>query len=196
MKNLFLSAIFATATLASCSTVSSILQNTFPYNATVLVTANSAANIELSSVSATQSVNQLFSSGANVKDIRVSNATMSVGSETSMGIFKSVKVYLSNNSSNQVLVASRESIPDNVGNSLSLDINSSQTLDTMMKSGSIQAKIVYVLKQVPTSDINLKTSIGFSSVPMKQFFRSTQDFVFVPSSVPLFTISFLSLRTK
>lgn len=106
-------------------------------------------------------------SGANVKDIRVSNATLSVGSETSLGVFKSVKVYLSNNGSNQVLAASRESIPDNVGNSLAMDVNTSQTLDNIMKSGSVQARIVYVLKQSPTSDISLKSSIGFSSVPVQ-----------------------------
>ena len=120
-----------------------------------------------SSISAAQSVNQLTGSGANVKDIRVSNATLSVGSETSLGVFKSVKVYLSNNGSNQVLAASRESIPDNVGNSLAMDVNTSQTLDNIMKSGSVQARIVYVLKQSPTSDISLKSSIGFSSVPVQ-----------------------------
>ena len=166
MKTIFLSAVVATTVLTSCSTVSSILQNTFPYNSTVLVTAGSPANTELSSISAAQSVNQLTGSGANVKDIRVSNATLSVGSETSLGVFKSVKVYLSNNGSNQVLAASRESIPDNVGNSLAMDVNTSQTLDNIMKSGSVQARIVYVLKQSPTSDISLKSSIGFSSVPV------------------------------
>ena len=166
MKNMFLSAIVATATLASCSTVSSILQNTFPYNATVLVTSGSPANTILSNVSAAQSINQLTSSGANVKDIRVSNATISVNSNTSVGLFKSVKVYLSNNGSNEVLVASREDIPDNVGNSLALDINSNQVLDKMMKAGSVQQRLVYVLKQSPTSDISVKTSIGFSSLPI------------------------------
>ncbi|MCZ2084741.1 MAG: hypothetical protein LC112_10765 [Flavobacteriales bacterium] len=166
MKNMFLSAIVATATLASCSTVSSILQNTFPYNATVLVTSGSPANTILSNVSAAQSINQLTGSGANVKDIRVSNATISVNSNTSVGLFKSVKVYLSNNGSNEVLVASREDIPDNVGNSLALDINSNQVLDKMMKAGSVQQRLVYVLKQSPTSDISVKTSIGFSSLPI------------------------------
>lgn len=166
MKNMFLSAIVATATLASCSTVSSILQNTFPYNATVLVTSGSPANTILSNVSAAQSINQLTGSGANVKDIRVSNATISVNSNTSVGLFKSVKVYLSNNGSNEVLVASREDIPDNVGNSLALDINSNQVLDKMMKAGSVQQRLVYVLKQSPTSDLSVKTSIGFSSLPI------------------------------
>ena len=166
MKNLFLSAVVATATLASCSTVSSILQNTFPYNATVLGTSGSPANTTLSNVSPAQSINQLTGAGANVRDIRVSSATMTVPNNTSMGIFKSVKVYLSNNGSNEVLVASRDAIGDNVGSSLSLDVNTSQTLDNMMKSGAVQARIVYVLKQSPTSDISLKTSIGFSSVPV------------------------------
>ncbi|WP_036670870.1 hypothetical protein, partial [Pedobacter borealis] len=110
--------------------------------------------------------NQITGSGANVKDIRVTNATLSVGSGTSMGVFKSVKVYLSNSGSNQVLVASRESIPDNVGNSLSMDVSTTNTFDNMMKSGNVQAKIVYVLKQSPTSDISLKTSIGFNSAPV------------------------------
>ena len=166
MKNLFLSAVVATATLASCSTVSSILQNTFPYNATVIVTSGSPANTTLSSVSAAQSINQLTGAGANVKDIRVSNVTMSVGSNASMGVFKSVQVYLSNNGANEVLVASRDAIAANVGTTLSLDANTTRTLDNLMKSGSVQARIVYVLKQSPTSDISLKTSIGFSSVPV------------------------------
>ncbi|WP_226063824.1 hypothetical protein [Kaistella polysaccharea] len=166
MKNIFLSAIVATATLASCSTVSSILQNTFPYNATVLVTSGSPADTTLSAVSAAQSVTQLTGAGANVKDIRVSNATISVGSSSSIGLFKSVKVYLSNNGADEVLVASRENIPDNVGSSVQLDVNTSQTLDRIMKSGSVQQRMVYVLKQSPTSDMSVKTSVGFSSVPI------------------------------
>lgn len=167
MKNIFLSAIVATATLASCSTVSSILQNTFPYTATVLVTAGSPANVQLSNVSVAQSINQITGSGANVKDIRVTNATMSVDSNNSMGMFSSVKIYISNGGGNETLVASRESIPDNVGSSLSLDVNSSQKFDQVMKSGNVQAKMVYVLKKSPTSDVSVKTSIGFNSVPVK-----------------------------
>ena len=108
MKNIFLSAIVATATLASCSTVSSILQNTFPYTATVLVTAGSPANVQLSNISVAQSINQITGSGANVKDIRVTNATVSVDSNSSMGMFSSVKIYISNGGSNETLAASRE----------------------------------------------------------------------------------------
>ncbi len=164
MKNIFFTSVFVIAALASCSTVSSILQNIFPYNATILVAAGSPGNTVLTAVSPTQSVNQLIGSGANVKDIRVSDATISVNT-VSVGVFSSVKIYLSNGGSNEVLVASRENIPDNLGTSLSLDINGSSTLDHLMQSGSIQAKVVYVLKQSPTSDISVKCSIGFTSVP-------------------------------
>lgn len=167
MKNIVLSAVVASAMLASCSTVASIVQNTFPYSATVLVTSGSPANTTLSAVSPAQSVTQLTGAGASVKDVRVSNATFSVPNNTSVGLFKSVKVYLSNGGSNEILVASREDIPDNVGSSLSLDINTSQTLDNMMKSGSVQQRLVYVLKQSPTSDVSVKTSVGFTSVPMR-----------------------------
>ena len=166
MKNLILSAVVVGATVASCSTVSSILQNTFPYNATVLVTSGSPANTTLSNVSAAQSINQLTGAGANVKDIRVSTATVSVDSRTSMSVFRSVKVYLSNSGNNEVLVASRESIPESAGSTLSLDPATMVNLDNIMKSGSVQARIVYVLKESPTSDISLKTSLGFSSVPI------------------------------
>jgi hypothetical protein len=166
MKNLFLSAIVASAALTSCSTVSSILQNTFPYTSNILVTAGSPANVQLSNVSVAQSINQVTGSGANVKDIRVSNATVSVDSNNSMGMFSSVKIYISNGGSNETLVASRESIPDNVGTSLSLDVNSSQLFDQVMKSGNVQAKMVYVLKKSPISDVSVKTSIGFNSVPV------------------------------
>lgn len=166
MKNVFLSAAVATVGLVSCSTVSSIMQNTFPYNANFLVASGSSANQQLSSVSVAQSINQISGASANVKDIRVSNATLTLPTNASVGIFQSVKVYLSANGSNEVLAASRENISDNVGSTLTLDVNSSQTLDNMMRAGAIQQRFVYVLKQSPTSDISVKTSVNFSSVPI------------------------------
>ncbi len=166
MKNVYLSAVIATATLASCSTVSSIMQNTFPYSANIVVTQGSPANTQLSAIAAGSSIHQLFGSSANVKDIRVTSTTLSITSNNqSMGIFKSVKVYLSSGSS-EVLVASRTNIADNIGNTLSLDVNNNQTLDNIMKSGNaVQQRIVYELKSSPTSDINVKSSMSFSSVP-------------------------------
>lgn len=70
---------------------------------------------------------------------------------------------------NEVLVASRDNIADNIGNSLSLDVNNNQILDNVMKSGNaIQQRVVYVLKSSPTADMSVKSSLTFSSVPMTQ----------------------------
>lgn len=166
MKKFIISAIIVSATVASCSTVSSIMQNTFPYNANFLVASGSSAETELVSVSPGLSVNQVLGANSNVKDVRVSNATLSVpnGSQ-GVGILKSVKLYISSNGANETLVASRDNIPDNLGNSLTLDINNSSTLDNIMKSGGVQQRLVYVLKSSPTADVTFRSSIGFSSVP-------------------------------
>lgn len=167
MKNTFLTAVFATATLASCSTVSSIMQNTFPYTTNIVVTQASPANTTLSAVGAGTSINQLVGATSNVKDIRVASANMTVtAGGQSMGVFQSVKVYLSAGGS-EVLVASRENIADNIGNTLSLDVNSSQVLDSVMKSGNaVQQRIVYVLKSSPATDLGIRTSMNFSSLPV------------------------------
>ena len=150
----------------SCSTVSSIMQNTFPYTSTIVIKQGSSANTQLSNVAVGTSINQLVGAASNVKDIRIASASVSSSSGQSMGILKNIKVYISSDG-NEVLVASRENIGDNIGNSIPLDSNSGINLDKIMKSGnSIQQRIVYELKTIPSSDISLKTSLNFSSVPI------------------------------
>lgn len=169
MKNIFITAIVATATLVSCSTVSSVLQNTLPYNSNFVVTQGSPANTQLSAVGAGTSLNQIANVSNNVKDIRASTATMTVTSGTQgMGVFQSVRVYISSGN-NEVLVASRDNIADNIGNSLSLDVNNNQILDNVMKSGNaIQQRVVYILKSPPTADMSVRSSLTFSSIPATQ----------------------------
>lgn len=167
MKKLILTSIFAAATLASCSTVSSLMQNTFPYNTNFIITEKSPSNTTLATVGLGNSINQITGATNNVKNIKINNATATVTSnEQSIGIFKSIKVYISSGSGNEVLVASRENIASNIGNSLALDIDNSLQLDNIMKSGNVQQKIVYELKSSPVSDIKLRTSLQFSSEPI------------------------------
>ena len=165
MKNLLLSTVVISATLASCSTVSSVLQNNLPYNSNFVVTQGSPANTQLSVVGTGTNINQIAGVSNNVKDIRASTATVSVTSGAQgMGIFKSVSVYLSSGG-REVMVASRGNIADNIGNTLSLDVNS-QYLDDVMKSGNaIEQRVVYVLKSSPTSDMNVRSSVAFTSIP-------------------------------
>lgn len=167
MKKLILTSIFAAATLASCSTVSSLMQNTFPYNTNFTIAEKSPSNTVLSLIGSGNSINQITGATNNVKNIRLNNATVTLSSnDQSIGIFKSLKVYISNGSGNEILLASRDNISNNIGNSLALDINNSVNLDAMMKSGSLQEKLVFELKSSPVSDIKLKTSLQFSSEPI------------------------------
>ena len=167
MKKIILTSIFAAATLASCSTVSSLIQNTFPYNTTFTIAEKSPANTNLSLISSGSSINQITGASNNVKNIKLNNATATVTSNgQSIGIFKSMKVYISNSSGNDILIASRDDIPNNIGTSLALDIDNSVNLDNIMRSGSIQEKLVFELKSAPVSDMKLKTSLQFSSEPI------------------------------
>lgn len=153
--------------ITSCETVSSILQNNFPFVSTFIVTSGSAANTSLSAVGSGSSLNQILGSSSNVKDIKAEAATVSVSDGSyGMGIFKSVKVYVRSGST-ETMVGSRENIGDNIGNSLVLDMTN-RNLDNIMKSGnSVQQKIVYELKNSPASDITIKSSLNFTSVPVQ-----------------------------
>lgn len=154
--------------LGACSTVSSLLQNNFPFNSTFIVTKDSPANTSLSAVGSGTSLNQILGSSNNVRDIKVqaANITVTQGNQ-GMGVFKNVKIYITSGSS-EVLVAERANISDNIGNQLVLDVNN-RTLDNVMKSGnSVQQKIVYELKSKPTADLSVKSSLNFTSVPIQE----------------------------
>lgn len=169
MKTLLLSAAVAVMTVTSCSTVQSIVQNAFPYTTNVLVASGTPANQEISSVSAATSIAQFAGATNNqVKDVRISNAKISVISPTgqNLGMFRSVKVYISGNNTGEVLVASRQDIGDNVGTQINLDPDTSRVLDNYVINQNVKVRLAYVLKERSTVDTNLKVSLGFTSTPV------------------------------
>lgn len=159
--------VAAATVLAACSTVASVIQNTFPYNSTFVITQNSPANTELAAVGSGGSITQLTGASANVKDIRPTTATLTITSGGyGAGIFKNVRVYITSGGQ-ELLVASRDNIADNLSNTLSLDVNGSVALDEVMRNGTnVHQRIVYTLKQSPTSDLNVRSSVSFNSVPV------------------------------
>lgn len=169
MKTLLLGAAVAVMTVTSCSTVQSIVQNAFPYTTNVLVPSGTAANQEISSVSAATSIAQFAGATNNqVKDVRIANAKISVVSPTgqNLGMFKSVKVYISGNNTGEVLVASRQDIGDNVGTQINLDPDTSRVLDNYVINQNVKVRLAYVLKERSTVDTNIKVSLGFTSTPV------------------------------
>jgi hypothetical protein len=168
MKNLILTGIITSATLVSCSTVQSIVQNTFPYNATVLVSSGVPANQEVSSSTTASNVQSWFggNNNAQIKDVRILDAKVTVvsPSNASLSNFKSFKIYISSDGTSEKLVASRSDFT-NAGSSLNLDIRDSGYLDNVVKSNNLKVRTVYELKNSSTSDMNLRVSLNFNSVP-------------------------------
>lgn len=166
MKNFLLSAVVASATVVSCGTVQSIVQNTFPYTANVMVSTGVPANQEVTST-ATASNIQTWMGGNNnaqIKNIRISDAKITSVSGDDLGALKSVKVYITSAGAGERLVASRNDISTS-GNSVTLDLNDTTYLDNIVKSSDLTVKTVYVLKNQVSRDTNLRVSLNFSSVP-------------------------------
>lgn len=170
MKNLWLSAIVASAALVSCGTVQSIVQSTFPYTTNVLISTGVPANKEVTSTSTASNVQSWFggNNNAQIKDVRISDAKISVVTPAggNLSELKSVKVYISSNGTTEKLVASRTDISSS-SNSVSLDLNSDGYLDEIVKSSGVTVKTVYELRKPVSSDTNMRVSLNFSSVPAK-----------------------------
>lgn len=168
MKNIFLTAIAASAVLVSCGTVQSLVQNTFPYTANVLVSTGVPADKEVSSKATATNVQTWFggNNNAKIKDVRISEAKISVASPSggNLSAFKSIKVYISSGGTNERLVASRSNMSSN-SNSLSLDLNDTGFLDEVVKSTGLTVRTVYELKNQTSSDMNIKIALNFSSIP-------------------------------
>lgn len=168
MKNIFLTAVVASVALVSCGTVQSLVQNTFPYTANVLVSTGVPADKEVSSTSTASNVQTWFggNNNAKIKDVRLADAKISVVSPSggNLSALKNIKVYISSNGTGERLVASRTNISSN-SSSLNLDLNNNGFLDEVVKSNGVTVRTVYELKNQTSSDMNLKVALNFSSIP-------------------------------
>ncbi|WP_080777905.1 hypothetical protein [Chryseobacterium phocaeense] len=168
MKNIFLIGAAVSAVVVSCGTVQSLVQNTFPYTASVLVSTGVPADKEVSSTSTATNVQTWFggNNNAKIKDVRISDAKISVVSPSggNLSAIKSVKVYVSSSGTGERLVASRSNITTD-SSSLNLDLNDTGYLDEVVKSSGLTVRTVYELKNQTSSDMNLKIALNFNSVP-------------------------------
>ena len=156
--------------LAGCATVQSIIKSTFPYTANLVIPASGKANTEISAKSSATSIDQVFGNqnGTNyIKDVRIASAKLTAynPSNTSLGMFKSLKLYISSGNSGEVVVASRTDIQPNIGSELVLDIDNSRFLDNYIQGSSISVRLEYVLRNNSTADISIRTALSFTSVP-------------------------------
>ena len=170
MKKILSGLIILSVFVSSCATLQSIVKSTFPYTSTLVIPASSQTGRTFSATSTASSIDQIFTgSGSNtsqISQVRMATAKIDAVSPSSqnLGIFKSVKVYLMNGSS-EVLVASRNDISSTVGSSVVLDIDNSRFLDEYLKSGSVRVRMDYVLQSGLSVDLSVRASLGFNTSP-------------------------------
>jgi uncharacterized protein YceK len=158
---------------SGCATVQSIIKSTFPYTATLIVPASSKSNATNSATSAASSFDQIFGNqegGQYIKEVRIASAKLDASNPTtqSMGMFKSVKLFIASGNSGEVMVASRSDISENIGTSLILDIDNSRFLDDYIKRNNLRIRMEYVLRNGLTTDVSVRTALSFSSSPNNQ----------------------------
>jgi len=170
----FIFIITATLAVTGCATVQSIIKSTFPYTATIIIPASTKSNTPISATSSATSIDEVFGNqnGNNyVKEVRIASAKMVATnpSNKSLGMFKSVKVFISGGADNdEVMVASRTDVQENIGSELVLDIDNSRFVDDYIKGSSLRVRLEYVLRNNTTMDVSVRTSLSFISSPNVQ----------------------------
>jgi len=170
MKKLILFFAVVVTIGSGCATVQSIIKSTFPYTTTVTILAGSAGGTTQSVNSTASSVDQIFgnSNGTDyIKDVRVVSVKLDASNpqNQSLGIFKSVRVFLRSSSGSEVMIASRNDILGNIGNNLVLDVDNSRFVDEYIKGNDLRIRMEYVLRNNLTSDVSVRAAINFSSTP-------------------------------
>jgi hypothetical protein len=168
MKKLILPLFLAI--VSSCATVQSIIKSTFPYTSTLTILAGAKADVSLTATSTASSFDEIFGNKNGteyIRDVRVASVKLDASNPTSqsLGIFKSVKLYVVNGSGAEVMVASRNDISENIGNNLVLDIDNSRLIDEYIKGSNLRVRMEYVLRNSLTSDVSIRAAINFSSSP-------------------------------
>jgi hypothetical protein len=169
MKKLVLGFIVLVTFLSACSAVQSVIRSTFPYTASLIIPKTNKIDTLLSVRSQASTLDQIITGyGSNtksIKDVRIASVKIEANTPVgqSLGIFKSVKVYISRGDSNkELLIASRNEIAPSLGSSIMLDTDSTEFLDDFIKGSTVRIRLEYELRNSISSEINLKASLALS----------------------------------
>lgn len=170
MKKLLSLFLTISVILCGCATVQSIIKSTFPYTASLIIPATAKAGTTLSAISAASSFDEIFGNQKGteyIKEVRIASAKLNASnpSDKSLGMFKSVKLYISNGNSGEIMIASRTDVQENIGSSLVLDIDNSKFVDNYIRGSNLKVRIEYVLRNNNNSDVSIRAALSFSAAP-------------------------------
>jgi hypothetical protein len=174
MRKLVFGFIVLVTFLSACSAVQSVIRSTFPYTASLIIPKTDKIDTLLSVRSQASTLDQIITGyGSNtkaIKDVRLASLKIDANTPVgqSLGIFKSIKVYISRgDSSKELLIASRNEIAPSLGSSIMLDTDSTVFLDDFIKGSTVRIRLEYELRNSISNEINLKASLALSVASKK-----------------------------
>lgn len=98
-----------------------------------------------------------------VKDIRLSNVELTIPNPAGMtfGFLKSVKIYISGNGLPELLLASKETIAEEPGKTISLDLTD-EKMDSYIKMSSYSLRYEVVTDETFQEDITMKAAMIYT----------------------------------
>lgn len=150
-----------------CKQVDDLLTFTISDQVNITVPSNSPLSLptELATPDVTTNSSQKFANNNTeaslVKDVKLQELklTIETPSGKTFSFLKSIQIYISTNSGNEILLAGLENIPANV-NTIVLT-PTQEKLDVYAKSSSYKLRTSVVTKETLTQDVTLKTDLKF-----------------------------------
>ncbi len=170
MRRIIITSVLLTLLLGGCGTVQSIIKSTFPYTAVMVLPADSKSDTPISVTSTTSSFDQIFGNnkgGSYVKNVKVALARLDAHEpvQQNLGIIKTVKLFMVNDTGTEVMVASRSDVSENIGNNLVLDIDNSRLIDNLIKSEQVKFRMEVVLRKELTSEVSVRAAVSLAASP-------------------------------
>ena len=161
-------ALLILASLTACEKVSDLLRFKINNETSFTMPSTIGVNVPtpLPTPDVTTNASQTFKNNNTdinkVKDIRLETLVLSITNPTNATFapVKSVRLYISAPGVEEKLLASKENVPTNVGNTLSLDVTG-EKMDAFVKRESFQLRTEVVTRQAMFQDTDVTAKMIF-----------------------------------
>lgn len=170
MKRIILISTVALFFISACGTMQSIVKSSFPYTTTLTIPAGTEVGENRSAIGlATSFDKNFFKKTNNINAVKITSAELrsSTPADFDLGNLKSVKIYMAKgDDSNAILVASKDNITVDAGNTLTLDVDNSNFLDRFIRDPDIKVKMLYQLRKKTAAESILMVVLNINASPV------------------------------
>lgn len=162
MKRILIISLFVIAISTGCDQISKLTQFNLEYDQTILIPSASEidipSNIPIPDIES-NSESSFSVNNTNkdlIENVTLTQMTMTIStpSDGTFSFLKSITVYISADGLDEIEVASKDNIPNTVGNTLELE-TSDADLQEYIKKDSFNLKVKTVIDELITSDYSI-----------------------------------------